>query len=119
MGSWQFSPDRIAKYKIENGGNIMLVNKIGNIGTIVATKKLIYDMETNKRMEKDVFKALDKYLSCDWGVLCDEDKEMNDLAVANPKSDRILARYKTCKGDIYIITEWDRSYTTLMYCEEY
>ena len=36
-----------------------------------------------------------------------------------PKSDRILARYSTAEGDIYIITEWDRSYTTFMFCDEY
>lgn len=97
----------------------MVINKIGDIGRIVATNKVVFDFETNKQMNKDVLTALDRYISGDWGELCSEDKKMNDLAVANPKSDRILARYKTCKGFIYIITEWDRSYTTLMYCDEY
>lgn len=97
----------------------MLVSKIGNIGETVITRRLNDDVAENETIAKEVYSALERYLAGDWGGLCEEDKALNDAAVREPKSDRILARYTTSGGDIYIITEWDRSYTTLMYCNEY
>lgn len=32
---------------------------------------------------------------------------------------RVLAHYETSKGGIYIITEADRSCTTILFCDEY
>lgn len=48
------------------------------------------------------------------GDIPHEDKKMNDSAVKN-NDDRIVARY----NDIYIITEWDRSATTILFIDEY
>lgn len=48
----------------------------------------------------------------------EEDKKKNDKAIASGE-DRILASYKTSEGQIFIITEWDRSYTTIMFADEY
>ena len=42
---------------------------------------------------------------------------LNEDAIEN--DERILARYNTSRGDIYIITERDRSYTTMLYVGEY
>ena len=61
-----------------------------------------------------VFGSLERYKNHDWGDICESDKRMNDLAAKN-NDDRIVARY----GDIYIITEWDRSYTTILFCNQY
>ena len=61
-----------------------------------------------------VFGSLERYKNHDWGDIYEEDKRMNDLAAKN-NDDRIVARY----SDIYIITEWDRSYTTILFCNEY
>ena len=53
----------------------------------------------------------------DWGDLCDEDQDANWLALEFDL--RILSRYNTPAGDFYVITEWDRSYTTVMLVSEY
>ena len=54
----------------------------------------------------------------DWGdELCQEDKEANEAALKNGL--RLLSRYSTPGGSIYVITEWDRSATTLLLPEEY
>jgi hypothetical protein len=45
------------------------------------------------------------------------DKELNDLAVKT--GERILEAYETSKGKIWIITEWDRSATTILFPNEY
>lgn len=59
-----------------------------------------------------------KYMKCDWGDLCDEDKKQNVEALKD--GDRILASYKDANGrKFWIITEADRSYTTILLPEEY
>lgn len=69
--------------------------------------------------DADVNKAMGKYISGDWGLLCAEDKKMNDEAVISGE-DRIVAKYRSSAGDdFYIITEWDRSVTTVLLVSEY
>lgn len=61
----------------------------------------------------------DKYRQCEWGDLPVEDARMNDRAVKN-NDDRIFARYNNeIYGDVYIITEYDRSVTTILFTHEY
>lgn len=45
-------------------------------------------------------------------------KKMNDSAIKN-NDDRILAKYNYGETAIYIITEWDRSTTTILFVDEY
>ena len=53
------------------------------------------------------------------GNTCPDDTKMNDEAVKNG-DDRILAVYEDKKyGKIWIITEWDRSVTTILFPSEY
>lgn len=79
--------------------------------------------EVNMRMKNAVFKrqineSLGSYYNSDWGILCDEDKDLNDEAVESG-TDRVLATYTTIYGEIYIITEADRSATTILFAREY
>lgn len=73
----------------------------------------------NADFAKELDKAIKRYLAFDWGDLGEEDKQLNDDAVKNPGSDRILARYNTSKSGVYIITEADGSATTILFCSEY
>lgn len=62
--------------------------------------------------------ALARHASGDWGELCDFDKTQNELAAEH--GDRIFSKYKNQDGEVfYIITEWDRSYTTVLLTHEY
>lgn len=90
-----------------------------NLGQLVCTRT-INEHFKNETTKKEIFSAIDKYITCDWGNLCEEDKKMNEYAIKN-NNDRILAKYHidSINEDIYIITEWDRSYTTVMFCYEY
>jgi len=55
---------------------------------------------------------LRRHRSCDWGELSDEDVKENEFALK--KGLRILSAYQTAKGQkIWIITEGDRSATTI------
>jgi hypothetical protein len=65
----------------------------------------------------EIFAAIDKYLRCDWGDTCKSDQELNNLSLKD--GSRILAKYCTSKGDVFIITEVDRSITTVLFASEY
>lgn len=54
----------------------------------------------------------------DWGELSDEDRKENELSLK--EGFRILSAYSTSKGArLWIITEADRSSTTILLPEEY
>lgn len=88
------------------------------IGKLVATTAVNENITDNEQFAQDTVNAMVKFRHCDWGVTCEEDKHSNDKAVASG-DDRILAVYETCKGQIWIITEWDRSCTTILFPSEY
>lgn len=58
-----------------------------------------------------------RHARTDWGDLGDEDKAANNLALCD--GSRILSAYETPKGRIWIITEADRSATTILLPDEY
>lgn len=63
-------------------------------------------------------KLLARHQRGDWGDLEEEDKRLNDAAVK--EGDRILSAYILPTGvKVWIITEWDRSATTLLLPSEY
>lgn len=89
------------------------------LGRTVMTQGIAMKMDTNQQFDIDVTIAFQKYINADWSDMkYDEDKQMNDEAVKNG-NDRIFATYNTCEGQIYIITEWDRSVTTILFPDEY
>ena len=89
-----------------------------NLGQVVMTCGVDGEIQRNGEFAKFVAKSFIRHCNGDWGDLCDEDKAMNDSAVAN-SDDRIVSRYLFDDEPIYIITEWDRSYTTILFASEY
>lgn len=89
-----------------------------SLGKVVQTRGIANECEQNESFYKEINNAINLFINCDWGELCKEDKEMNDSAIKN-NDDRIVARYKTSIEDIYIITEYDRSATTILFVSEY
>ena len=61
---------------------------------------------------------LSQHRRCDWGDLSEEDKKQKDLALKH--GGRLFSAY-SCTSDvrIWIITEADRSATTILLPEEY
>lgn len=67
---------------------------------------------------QEIFKALQKHMSGNWGVICDDDKLSNEEALEN--GSRLLSAYVSEKGvKFWVITEADRSVTTLLLPSEY
>jgi hypothetical protein len=66
----------------------------------------------------EILAALCRHVQGDWGELDDEDKRANELALAD--GSRLLSIYHTASGvKFYVLTEADRSLTTVLLPEEY
>lgn len=89
------------------------------LGRVVITRGLNNLIENSENLRNELNSALSRYFNCDWGDTCEDDKVLNDAAVKN-NNDRIVAKYVLSNDiKIFIITEADRSYTTIMLTEEY
>jgi hypothetical protein len=60
---------------------------------------------------------IDRHVRGDWGDLDSEDKTSNDDALTN--GSRIFSAYNVGNGRVWVITEADRSSTTVLLPEEY
>jgi hypothetical protein len=85
------------------------------LGRIVATPGALRALE---QANQNPFEFLERHQAGDWGELCEEDKRENEFSVRN--GFRILSSYRTRNGSkIWVITEADRSVTTLLRPHEY
>ena len=94
----------------------VIKSKEFEMGMQLVTAKVCAEMETPEFMF-DVAMALERFSRKDWGNMCDEDKKINEEALLT--GDRLMGSYDTCKGKIWIITESDRSATTVLFPDEY
>lgn len=68
--------------------------------------------------QDEMFDALHRHANGDWGDVCDEDREENEVALKH--GFRLLSVYHTKTGHkFWIITEADRSVTTVLLPDEY
>ena len=85
------------------------------LGQIVATPAAIEAMAESGQTPQFF---LDRHVSGDWGQVDAEDWQSNDEALKD--GTRLLSAYTTLKGrKLWIITEWDRSATTILLPEDY
>lgn len=84
-------------------------------GQILATPGVLKALED---ANESALPYLQAHLSGEWGILDEEDKQANDDALKF--GDRLLSAYKLKdRTKIWIITEADRSATTLLLPDEY
>lgn len=94
---------------------IHLSNALFQLGEVVATPGAV---ETMQRHNVEPQTLLQRHVTGDWGVLCKEDAQSNNDAVTY--GDRIFSSYPIADNvRIWVITEWDRSVTTLLLPSEY
>ena len=77
-----------------------------SLGQLVCTNRINDKIEQDNEFKTFVEESLARYTSSDWGDTC---------------GDRLLAVYTQKNTDvtIWIITEWDRSVTTILFPNEY
>ena len=104
-------------------GTLLVINPVFNSGQIVATRGVYDLMCQNSGFDKFVQESLNRHVKGDWGNVDDEDKQANDQALK--QGTRILSAYnddrfpKNGVSTIWIITEADRSSTTILFPDEY
>jgi hypothetical protein len=77
-------------------------------------------MTANAAARLDFFavcQGLRRHASGDWGEVCTEDARENELSLK--EGFRLLSVYGTGEGRFWIITEADRSVTTVLMPEDY
>lgn len=85
------------------------------LGRLVSTPSATQVMET---LGLSPFTLLRRHVSGDWGDLCEDDKHYNDEALTD--NTRLLSAYQITEAvKIWVITEADRSVTTLLLPEDY
>ena len=85
------------------------------LGRVVATPGALSALEKAEQLPAEF---LDRHVNGDWGDVPDADKQENELSVEHEF--RILSAYTTSAGDrICILTEADRSVTTILLPSEY
>src|SRR4051812_19766672 len=87
------------------------------LGRLVSTPGAIEAMTRN---QQDPLVLLNRHRSGDWGELDEHDRAANDRA-ATEGGERVLSSYRLADGTtvIWIITEADRSATTVLLPDEY
>ena len=83
------------------------------LGQVVATQGVLREIPSSS-----IYTALRRHSQGDWGEVCEDDWQLNDYALAC--GERIISSYRSPDGrKFWIITEWDRSCTTVLLPEEY
>ena len=88
------------------------------MGQVVMTNGICAQIIEDEAFGKFVHDSISRHRECDWGDMADEDLKMNDEA--RDSGDRIFSSYLYKKRTkIWIITEADRSATTILFPTEY
>ena len=83
------------------------------LGRLVATPAVLGAIDGGS-----IKAALSRHSRCDWGDVCDSDWQMNNQAATH--GERILSAYHDAEETkFWIITEADRSYTTVLLPSDY
>ncbi len=93
------------------------------LGDVVMTAEVARMVDEEDDAFVIVLDCLQRHSEGDWGDRCEEDRRMNDEAIEaerdGEETDRLFSAYETGIGKLYVITEWDRSTTTVLTPEEY
>ena len=99
------------------------MSKEFNVGKIVLTKAVDELMHSDEKFRNFVNTALGMHINCNWGKISPEDKKKNDDSIEN--GERLVSQYRRSgmskdepNSRIQIITEADRSVTTILFAEE-
>lgn len=88
-----------------------------DLGRLVITRAAAEWLEERAGRADAVNSCIGRHADCDWGEVSDEDGNQNDAAVV--EGERLLSSYGVDGTTLWIITEADRSVTTVLFPEDY
>ena len=92
-------------------------------GQLYQTSRMFDAACEHRPFARFIRSCITRHLRGDWGDCCQEDRDRNDIALQG--GDRLFSVYEIPQGlfalesKIWIITEADRSYTTVLFPSEY
>jgi hypothetical protein len=84
------------------------------LGKVVATPRAL---KLLSEIGAHPFDLLARHATGDWGDLCAFDRRQNEIALRGGY--RVFSSYETPVGCVWVVTEADRSVTTILLPEEY
>ncbi len=84
------------------------------LGKVVATPGAL---KLLSEAGEDPLRFLARHASGDWGELCEFDRRQNQIALREGL--RVFSSYDVPAGRVWVITEADRTITTILLPEEY
>jgi hypothetical protein len=84
------------------------------LGKVVATPGAL---KLLSEMGEDLFGYIARHATGDWGDLCAFDRRQNEIALRDGY--RVFSSYDVSAERVWVITEADRSVTTILLPEEY
>lgn len=94
-----------------------------SLGQTVMSRSIADFVGVSDKFSSFVFKCLFRHKACNWGDLDEEDLEANNLALEY--GSRVLSSYNIPlsfgfdQSKVWIITEADRSVTTILFPSDY
>jgi len=86
---------------------------------VIETGPVFITAKASKKLNPlDVFAAVQWHRWSDWGLVCEADKEANDIAL-NVGHRMVSAHCDRNEVRFWIVTEPDRSYTTVLLTTDY
>lgn len=80
--------------------------------------ELVITSNAQAQLEPDAVQAaIARHVAGDWGEVCPDDAQLNEDALKH--GDRLLSVYRSGDLTFWIITEADRSVTTVLMPEDY
>lgn len=95
-----------------------MIKALFHLGNVTATAQVVNSLD-----EQTILTIVRRHAIGDWGDICHEDRMSNMMAIE--RDERILSKYNLEQfgyddlEDVYVITEADRSYTTVLFTSEY
>lgn len=87
------------------------------LGQLVMTRGINDLVAEDEEFARFIWESLKRHAAGDWGDLSEEDKKENQLSLDEYL--RLLSAYKKNDWKIWVITEADRSATTILFPSEY
>ncbi len=91
---------------------IIATSSLFPLGQVVITRNALDSLTP-----EEVNEGIRRHAAGEWGNICKDDAELNRESVQT--GDRLLSAYGTGERTFWIITEADRSVTTILLPEDY
>ena len=91
-----------------------------DLGMVYMTRHVLEAATANPVFTEFIWRCMSRHANGDWGDLCEEDKKANNDALTHG-NDQLLSSFTiplqqpNLPEKLWIITEWDRSCTTVLF----